>query len=96
MRLAADLGLEHISVGDLLREEAQRPSSAYADFIKRSIRESIVIPAQLTCDLIKLRMDAAMKRGIHRFLIDGFPRSLDQALRFEEKARRSVLPILAL
>lgn len=85
-RLAADLALEHISVGDVLREEAKRPSSVYADFINKSIKESVVIPAQLTCDLVKLKMSAATKeRGIQHFLIDGFPRSVDQAVRFEEK-----------
>lgn len=30
-------------------------------------------------------MNAAVERGIQRFLIDGFPRSLDQAVTFEEK-----------
>lgn len=72
------------SVGDLLRKEAKRPSSVYADSINTSIRESVVIPAQLTCDLIKVKMNAAMQKGIKRFLIDGFPRSLDQATKFEE------------
>ncbi len=84
-RLAIDLNFEHISVGELLREEANRPSSVYADFINKSILESIVIPAQLTCDLIKTKMNSAMQKGIKAFLIDGFPRSLDQAINFEEK-----------
>jgi len=84
-RIAKDLDFEHISVGDLLREEANRPSSVYADFINRSILESVIIPAQLTCDLVKLKMNSAIKNGIQRFLIDGFPRSLDQAITFEEK-----------
>jgi len=80
-----DLNFEHISVGDLLREEAKRPSSVYADFINNSIRESVIIPAQLTCDLVKLKMNEAMERGIQHFLIDGFPRSVDQAVTFEQK-----------
>jgi adenylate kinase family enzyme/5'-deoxynucleotidase YfbR-like HD superfamily hydrolase len=90
-RLAADLDFEHISVGDLLREEAKRPSSVYADFINKSIKESVVIPAQLTCDLLKLKMNAAKERGIQQFLIDGFPRSVDQAVKFEEKVLLSFL-----
>jgi adenylate kinase family enzyme len=72
-------------VGDLLREEAKRPSSVYADFINKSIRESVIIPAQLTCDLVKLKMNGAREGGIHQFLVDGFPRSLEQAVKFEEK-----------
>ncbi len=84
-RVAADLGFEHISIGDLLRQEAKRPSSVYAEFINKSIKESVIIPAQLTCDLVKLKMNAAKERGIQHFLIDGFPRSVDQAVKFEEK-----------
>jgi UMP-CMP kinase len=90
-RIAADLNFEHISVGDLLREEASRPSSVYADFINKSIVESVIIPAQLTCDLVKLKMNSAMKSGTQRFLIDGFPRSLDQAIKFEEKVYKFYL-----
>lgn len=93
-RLAADLGFEHISVGDLLREESQRPSSVYADFINKSIKESVIIPAQLTCDLVKLKMNAAKDKGIQHFLIDGFPRSVDQAVKFEEKIHESNFTIL--
>jgi 5'-deoxynucleotidase YfbR-like HD superfamily hydrolase len=90
-RLAADLGFEHISVGDLLREEARRPSSVYANFINKSIKESVIIPAQLTCDLVKLKINAAKERGIQHFLIDGFPRSVDQVVKFEEKVLPSFL-----
>jgi 2-phosphoglycerate kinase len=34
-RLATDLGFEYISVGDLPREESQRPLFVYADFINK-------------------------------------------------------------
>lgn len=91
-RIATDLGFEHISVGNLLREEAGRPSSVYADFINRSILESVLVPAQLTCDLVKLKIKSVMERGIQRFIIDGFPRNLDQAINFEEKVSTYFLP----
>ena len=72
-------------MGALLREEASRPSSVYADFINKIILESVIVPAQLTCDLVKLKMRSAVESGNQRFLIDGFPRNLDQAIMFEEK-----------
>lgn len=93
-RIAADLDFEHISVGDLLREEASRPSSVYSEFINKSILESVIIPAQLTCDLVKLKMNSALDKGIRRFLIDGFPRSVDQAIKFEEKIHQQNFTIL--
>ena len=81
-------------MGELLREEAKRPSSVYADFINKSIKESVIIPAQLTCDLVKLKMNTAIGRGVQHFLIDGFPRSVEQAAKFEEKVRPILLPKL--
>jgi UMP-CMP kinase len=79
------LGFEHISVGDILRDEKDSPSSKYASFIGDSMTHSVIIPAQLTIALLKNRMDNATADGKNMFLIDGFPRSMDQALAFEEE-----------
>ncbi|KAF1357332.1 cytidylate kinase [Lizonia empirigonia] len=83
--LAAEFGLHHISVGDLLREEAARPDSPYRDFIPESIRRSVLLPAQLTTQLLRQAMGQAQARGKHQFLLDGFPRSVAQAVDFEAK-----------
>ncbi|KAF1363472.1 cytidylate kinase [Lizonia empirigonia] len=83
--LANEFGLHHISVGDLLREEAARPDSPYRKFIPESIRRSILLPAQLTTQLLRQALVQAQARGKHRFLLDGFPRSIAQAVDFEDK-----------
>jgi len=87
-RLAQDLDFQHLSVGDLLREEIDRPGSPFATFIRESIQSSVIIPAQLTVSLLKAKMDASNPHGERRFLIDGYPRSMDQALTFEEEVRQ--------
>lgn len=84
-RLAQDLGFQHLSVGDLLREEIQQLDSPFATFISESIQSSVIIPAQLTVDLLKAKMGASKTQGKSRFLIDGYPRSMDQAVMFEEE-----------
>lgn len=83
--LAEEFGFHHISVGDLLREEAKRPTSPYRDFIPESIKKSIVIPAQLTTELLNQAMSKVQAQGKHKFLLDGFPRSVAQAVDFESR-----------
>ncbi|KAJ9610170.1 hypothetical protein H2204_015411 [Knufia peltigerae] len=47
-RITQDTSSVHISVGDLLREETKSTSSGFADFIKDSIRNSVIIPADFS------------------------------------------------
>ncbi|KAL9027847.1 MAG: hypothetical protein Q9196_003692 [Gyalolechia fulgens] len=89
-RFAQEFGFQHLSVGDLLREEIDRPGSPFATFISESIRSSVIIPAQLTVSLIKAKMDMSNIQSKRRFLIDGYPRSMDQALTFEEEIQDRV------
>ena len=85
-RVAEEFDFHHISVGDLLREEAKSPTSPYKDFIPESIQKSVLLPAQLTTLLLKQEMGRAQAEGIRRFLLDGYPRSIVQAADFELKA----------
>ena len=84
-RLVQGLGFQHLSVEDLLSEETQQLDSLFATFISESIQSSVVIPAQLTANLLKAKMGASKAQGKRRFLIDGYLRSMDQAVMFEEE-----------
>lgn len=88
--LANEFGFHHISVGDLLRGEMENPSSPYRDFISESMRKSVVVPAQLTTQLLEKEIGKAQEQGKRSFLLDGFPRSLDQVFHFELKVYRTV------
>ncbi|KAL9613099.1 MAG: hypothetical protein Q9167_002356 [Letrouitia subvulpina] len=88
-RLARDLGFQHLSVGDLLREETHRLDSPFASFINESIQNSVIIPAQLTVNLLKVKISTSKLQGRSRFLIDGYPRNIDQAVMFEEEIQDS-------
>lgn len=85
-RVAKEFDFCHIFVGDLLREEAKSSASPYIDFIPESIKKSVLLPAQLTTLLLKQEMKRAQAEGTRRFLLDGFPRSVAQAVNFELKA----------
>ncbi|KAF8901566.1 UMP-CMP kinase [Mucidula mucida] len=91
-RLVDDFNFCHLSAGDLLRAEQVREGSQYGDMIRTYIREGTIVPMEVTVKLLENAMLDAMKtksgeewsNGRGRFLIDGFPRKMDQALKFEE------------
>ncbi|KAJ8717479.1 hypothetical protein PYW08_005878 [Mythimna loreyi] len=64
----------HLSAGDLLREERQRPGSEYGEMIEEKIRNGEIVPVEVTCSLLHKAMQNS---GKTRFLIDGFPRNKD-------------------
>ncbi|KAF9907778.1 hypothetical protein BX616_000336, partial [Lobosporangium transversale] len=79
--LVRDFGFVHLSAGDLLRAEQERPGSQYGDLIRSYIKEGKIVPMEVTIALLE---NAMLASGQTRFLIDGFPRKMDQALKFEE------------
>ncbi|XP_062617730.1 UMP-CMP kinase-like [Saccostrea cucullata] len=72
--IVRDFGYVHLSAGDLLREERQRPGSQFGEEIEGHIKNGTIVPVQITCSLLKRAME---KSGKDRFLIDGFPRNRD-------------------
>jgi len=92
-RLVEDFGFCHLSAGDLLRAEQHRVGSQFGELIQKCIKEGNIVPMEITAKLLENAMHAAMKDerpgdgwadGKGRFLIDGFPRKMDQALMFDE------------
>ncbi|KAH7921487.1 UMP-CMP kinase [Leucogyrophana mollusca] len=83
----------HLSAGDLLREEQNREGSQYGELIRTCIREGTIVPMEVTVKLLENAMSAEIEartgdgwsNGRGRFLIDGFPRKMDQALKFDEE-----------
>lgn len=72
--ISKEFGFVHLSAGDLLREERQRPGSEYGEMIEEKIRNGEIVPVEVTCSLIHKAM---LKSGKTQFLIDGFPRNKD-------------------
>jgi UMP-CMP kinase len=93
--LIEKFNFSHLSAGDLLRAEQDRPDTPFGDLIRTHIREGNVMPMEVITKLLENAMDAALvsksgegwQDGKGRFLIDGFPRKMDQALMFEEEVR---------
>lgn len=81
--LVQDYGFIHLSAGDLLRAEQEREDSEYGQLIKDYIKDGKIVPMEVTVKLLENAMHAKLSHGRGRFLIDGFPRKLDQAAFFE-------------
>jgi len=84
--IVRDYGFRHLSAGDLLREEQERPGSEFGEMIKKHIQDGTIVPMEVTVQLLENAMtdDMKDKDGQGKFLIDGFPRKMDQAIKFEE------------
>ncbi|KZT03435.1 UMP-CMP kinase [Laetiporus sulphureus 93-53] len=98
--LVQDFGFCHLSAGDLLRAEQNRAGSEYGEMIRNCIKEGQIVPMEVTIKLLENAMRAALAEeragegwaeGRGRFLIDGFPRKMDQALKFDEEVCESSL-----
>ncbi|THX13572.1 UMP-CMP kinase-like protein [Aureobasidium pullulans] len=92
--IVRDYKFKHLSAGDLLREEQDRQGSDFGDLIKEYIRDGKIVPMEVTIQLLENAMQATIKNeGINKFLIDGFPRKMDQAVQFEKSVCKSVFTL---
>lgn len=70
--LVRDYGFKHLSAGDLLREEQDRPGSEFGDMIKSYIKDGKIVPSEVTVQLLENAITKARnEEGRHQFLIDG-------------------------
>ena len=84
-RLAAWTGARHIAAGDLLRAEARAGTAAGREIAACQARGDLV-PDQIVLDaLTPVVVDAAACGG---YILDGFPRTLPQAIAAAELALR--------
>ena len=84
-RLAAKYGIQHVSSGDVLRAEVQagtplgREVAAYQ-------RRGDLVPDEIVFDLLTPVVSAAAAKG--GYILDGFPRTLPQAITAADLGQR--------
>ncbi|CCA70217.1 probable URA6-uridine-monophosphate kinase [Serendipita indica DSM 11827] len=99
-KLVQEFGFSHLSAGDLLRAEQNREGSQYGELIRQNIREGKIVPSEVTVGLLRNAIAAELEKrkenteqgwgdGKGRFLVDGFPRQMDQAHIFDEQVCES-------
>lgn len=82
-KIAKEFGYTHLSSGDLLREEV-KSGSERGHKLNEMMQKGILVPNEIVLDMIR---DAIIKRidSSKGFLIDGYPRQVDQGIAFENE-----------
>ncbi|MFW6110566.1 MAG: adenylate kinase [Thermoproteota archaeon] len=75
-RLTKDLGIPHISTGDMVREEINAETEL-GKRIKEYSAKGELVPDKIIIDLLKNRLNEPDCKG--GFILDGFPRTIQQA-----------------
>ncbi len=84
-RLEKEFGLLHVSAGELLRKEAKK-NTAQGKETKKTIEAGKLVPNNLIVGMIKEAVKTKKK-----YLLDGFPRSVEQAKTIEDLKIETVL-----
>ncbi len=75
-------GITHISTGDLFREVMDSNDNDRAGLIKKYVNNGDLVPDNIVIDMVIERLKN--KDCENGYLLDGFPRSLNQAKIFDE------------
>mmetsp|Transcript_36840 Transcript_36840/g.84896 ORF Transcript_36840/g.84896 Transcript_36840/m.84896 type:complete len:227 (+) Transcript_36840:73-753(+) len=67
----------HVSAGDCLRAERNNPDSKDGELINSLIKNGKLVPSAITCKLLQKAMAALREEGKKCFLIDGYPRNIE-------------------
>jgi len=74
--LAGNLGIPHVSTGDLFRDNVSR-GTELGKRVQQFLDAGDLVPDEVTSDMVAARIAEADAEG--GFLLDGFPRSLSQS-----------------
>ncbi|GAB5363317.1 hypothetical protein AAMO2058_000872700 [Amorphochlora amoebiformis] len=84
-KVVEDYGYSHLSTGDLLRAERKRGGSKYGKMINDIIKEGKLVPSDITVSLLKNAVEKIAKEDkSFLFLVDGFPRSIENLEAWEQ------------
>lgn len=82
-RLARRFGIEHLAAGDLLRAEVAA-GSPLGRQVEQLMTKGDLVPDSVVVELLMPKVLAASRAG--GYLLDGFPRSLEQAIEGRQMA----------
>jgi adenylate kinase len=90
-RLQARLGVDVIAMGDIFRE-IMKEDSELGKKVKGYVEKGLLVPDDIVIEVLKHRLDKIPKgKG---FILDGYPRTLEQAETLEEIAKIDVILLL--
>ena len=90
-RIKEEFNLNHISTGDIFRENIANETELGLQ-AKSYTEKGLLVPDEITNNMVKEYLShlADKKNG---YLLDGYPRTLDQAKAFEEMTKGTYLAV---
>jgi adenylate kinase len=86
------LNFSQIATGDILREEIERDSSL-GKKVSSIIDAGELVDDNTMVELIDSSIDAHLALGVKKFIFDGFPRTIKQAVIFDELLQRKSMSL---
>jgi adenylate kinase len=90
-RLQEKLGVGHISMGDLLRDIIKQDTELSRK-VKSYVDKGLLVPDQIVIEVLKDRL--AKLHNLKGFILDGFPRTIEQAKMLESTVKIDVIILL--
>lgn len=82
-KIVEKFGFTHLSSGDLLRDEV-KSGSDMGETLNQMMQKGELVPNEIVLDLLKEAMIDKVDTS-NGFLIDGYPRKVEQGIEFEKK-----------
>jgi adenylate kinase len=90
-RLNAKLGVEVIAMGDIFRE-IMKEDTELGKKVKSYVEKGLLVPDEIVVDVLKHRLtNISKEKG---FILDGYPRTLEQAKILSDIAKIDVIILL--
>ncbi|KAJ3450634.1 adenylate kinase 1 [Anaeramoeba flamelloides] len=85
--LSKEFNFVHLSAGELLRD-AVKKNDENAEMLNRLMKEGIIVPPHITIGLLKKEIRYYLQNSNRTtFLVDGFPRNIEQGYMFEDEVK---------
>lgn len=82
-RLGRHLGIPHIAMGDIVREELTKGTPLAAQ-MKDMTSRGLLLPDDLVLALLSRRLESGAEAGETGYILDGFPRTTSQAATLDQ------------
>ncbi len=86
-KVAEKLGIEHISTGDILREAVNKGNDL-GKKVQVIIEKGELVPDEIMNELVKMKI-----KELNSFILDGYPRTLEQAKSLDKILKELNKPI---
>lgn len=91
-KIVEKYGFCHLSTGDLLREEVKQESER-ANMLNEIMKKGELVPTDVILQLLNQAIET--NKESKGFLIDGFPRDVEQGIQFEETVRKPYISFIS-